>query len=281
MFQTGRATVIRSRDFKYIRYHDEHRLNETGKPSPDSEVLIDLREDPEESVNVLLQEPLAPKLGRALNELRGAFDGSEARAIQYQVNYMVARQAALLSGDRSRETPRRVLLMLEPGTAAFSEIAAQAVAQAIPGSEIDVLDDGSGGVRSSPTGRRFSYADGADGFISAPEELTTPSRDRYDLTLLFVQSAGSKRASDLLGIAESIRARRRLVIDCNFNAYRRTRYWRYRIRALLQQLAVAREEPGLVVRQLKLGGKVMAKDLLTKLGLWDRWRAAGTEETDD
>lgn len=279
VFQTGRATVIRSKEFKYIRFHDEHRLRQAGTPSAESEVLLNLLEDPEERLNLLLEEELPGGIETALAELRREFDRTEGRAVQFQVSYLLTRQGDILSSGQSPETAIRVLLIFEPGTAAYSQIASQAVARAIGTGEIHVLDDGSLKKLTGSAPASFTYVRGPNGSVSAPDELTKQSRDRYDLTLVFVQNPSSDRAAELLRIADEIPGRRRLVVDCNFNTYRRTRYWRYRFRSLFERLSLARGEPSLAVQQLKTGGQVMARHLLNKMGRWSRWRAANAEDT--
>ena len=230
---------------------------------------------------MLLDEPLSTELRGTLDEFRCEFDRGEQLAVRFQVNYMLARQEGTLRGDSDSGTPLRVLLMFESGTAAYSEVASQAVAHALPAAEIHVLQDSDAKGLTDTATRRFSFVRRENSAVSAPKVLTAPMSDPYDLLLLFVQNPLSPVATELRAVARKVPARRRCVIDCNFNVHRQRHYWRHRFRSLVEGLAMARQEPGLIVRQVKTGTRVVARHVLRRLNRWDRWRAGDTENAGD
>ena len=91
MLQSGRSTAVRSNNFKYIRFHDEHRLW-LGEAKAQPEILIDLRQDPKETGNLLAGDQLSPEAAAALHGLRSEFMRTEQRGLEHQVDYLLWRQ---------------------------------------------------------------------------------------------------------------------------------------------------------------------------------------------
>jgi hypothetical protein len=252
MLQTGRATALRGADYKYIRFHDDFRVESGARASTDGEVLLDLRADPGEVTN-LLDGGLSEEAGAALAEARDEFQRTEARAVEFQVRYLLARQPRIFERLSRRAASARVLLAFEPGTAGFSEIGVAAVSRALPDAGIELL--GETGTEAGGEG----HASGSD-------------RTGFDLALVFVQDSGSEVAARLRSEAGERRAREVLVVDCNFNSSaRRDRYWYYRFRAFGERMRLVSREPSLVLDTLRRGAFVLWRQALRRLGRWDRW----------
>ena len=276
MFQTGRSTAIRSRDFKYIRHHDEYRVPVAGKASPKSEVLIDLRQDPLETTNLLLAQSMPTHGMEALGACRAEFTRSEARAVEFQIDYFLARNQHTFLTKGSKDNPRpapRMLLMFEPNTAAYVEIGLGAVAQAYPHVCADVLTSHNNlPDRPADVAKKiFIYAQQANGQITAPGLKHRGTSPPYDLAILFVQDPSSQIVADLLKIAKTVGARHKFILDCNFNVYRPRRYWSYRFRALIQRLLYVLQEPTFLLSQAKVGGRFLVRHVVRRLALWERW----------
>ena len=276
MLQTGRSTVIRSRDFKYIRYHDEYRVPVAGKESPKSEVLIDLRQDPIETTNLLLSESVTTDNLQALEACRAEFTRTEARAVEFQIDYLLARNQDIFlaksSTDNARPAPK-TLLVFEPNTAAYAEIGLGAIARAYPQAYADVLTGHNNlSDRFAGMARKiFVYSEQENGQITAPGLEQKGDSLLYDLVILFVQNPSLPIVSDLLNITKTVKARNNFILDCNFSVYRPRRYWFYRFRALIQQLLYALEEPTILLSQAKVGTQFLVRHVMRRLVLWEHW----------
>jgi len=283
MLQTARSTAIRSRDFKYIRFHDEHRLAMGNVAQPEAEILLDVQNDQAEAHNLLLAQPDAVGIGDVLRRFREEFERTERRGLEFQIDYLLWRQGQSLRREppASRDAEAlRILLAFEPNTAGYLQIGMEAIRRIHPSARFDLLldekrfgdEDVAGDVGV------FHYARELDGRISAPA-IGSRGRGRhsrgagYDLTILFVNNPSDPIVSDLLHIVKAVKTRKRLMLDCNFNAYRRHSYWYYRLRALWERLPYAVEEPRILLDQIRISGKVLRRYLLTKLGRWERWEA--------
>ncbi len=266
MLQTGRATAIRSQRHKYIRFHDEHRLPVGVAASPEGEVLIDLEVDSDEERNILLTTPRPAGTDEILARFRDEFQASEARAVEFQVRYLLASQPdKQLAGGGETGDPR-ILLMFEPDTAGFAEIGTRAARRTYPGGRFHLLTSDAG-ADSSGDSMRHIYETGRAGKLEAP----SLGGERFDLLMAFVQDPESEVARQLIRLSESFRATRRLVVDCNFNVLRSNRYWTYRLRSLAERLRLAAREPSLLLSNLRTGLRVVRRQVLKRLGRWDRW----------
>jgi hypothetical protein len=283
MLQTARSTAIRSRDYKYIRFHDEHRLAIGNMPQTTSEVMLDLTEDPAEERNLLLGGDLPSEQAAMLGQLRSEFEQTEKKGLEFQIDYLLSRQrdSLHLEAPASQEADGpRVLLAFEPNTAGYLQIGVEAIRRVQPNALVDLLADESASSECevSDAARVFRYSITPDGEATAPS-LESRSRGaqpllEYDLTLLFVQNPSNPIVSDLLQLMKTVKTRRRLMLDCNFNAYRRHSYWHYRFRAFLERLPYVVEEPRLLLDQVRIAAAVLRRHVLTKLGRWERWEAA-------
>ncbi len=285
MLQTGRATALRSRDFKYIRYHDDHRLPAAGPSADGAEVLIDLRADPEEERNLLAESDLDSGLLAVLERHRAQFEHSEQRGVEFQVRHLLSRQADILPGAlRAREDLGRltVLAAFEPDTAGYAEIGVRALARMLPDARVDVLADagGSASVASLPGVREvFRYDPDGDGLDDFSRGRGTSGG--YDLSLAFVQDPNAPSAGDLLQATRRIGVGKRLLVDCNFNVHRPERYWYYRFRAFMARAAHLSREPRSLLAQGRTVATVLKRHLLRALGRWERWERAGVAKTEE
>ena len=279
MLQTARSTAIRSRDYKYVRFHDEHRLAVGNTMQTAAEVMVDLTEDPAEERNLLLGGDLPSEQAAMLEQFRSEFERTERTGLEFQIDYLLRRQrrslrqAALES--QGAEAPR-VLLAFEPNTAGYLRIGIEAIRRIQPDALVHLLTDETATSEGEITdaARVFRYSLTPSGQVSAPSlgsrRRKGGSPSEYDLALLFVQNPTNPIVSDLLRIMKTVKTRKRLMLDCNFNAYRRHSYWHYRFRALLERLPYVIEEPRLLLDQVRIAGAVLRRHLLTKLGRWER-----------
>jgi hypothetical protein len=278
MLQVGRSTAIRGRDYKYIRFHDEYRTSIDQETSQTSEVLVDLVQDPREKRNLLLSQPLPLRVSKALDEYRCEYERSETRAVEFQIDYFLAQHREGIFATRTREKEGRapkILLMFEPDTAAYVEIGLSAVARAHPLAEIDLLArNHNQSERIVPMANNtFSHVQNEDSKIIAPGFNETNGKSDYDLLMLFVQDPSSPIAANLLKVAKGIKSRRRIVLDCNFNAYRPRRYWYFRLSAFIQRLPYILEEPAYLLCQMRAVIRLVNRHVLNRFGLWYRWES--------
>ena len=285
MFQAGRATAIRGARFKYIRFHDQHGISPAADREWVPEVLLDLKQDKAEERNLLTADRLSGPTRRILRRYRREFERSERRAVEFQVDRLVARQreeiGALAKEEKATDAVR-ALLLFEPDTAAYTSIGLQAVSRAFPGIRIDIVTGESDAV---PIGdgnvRVFRYSRSDEGAIHLPDlGATRAAGDGYDLSLLFVQNPSDSIAARLLRLGRRVRSRRHLVVDCNFNIYRRRNYLYYRLRTLRERLPHLLREPELALAQSRKGARVLVRHLLRRFGLWERWTDASAAVRD-
>ena len=283
MFQTGRATAIRSREWKYIRFHDAYRVPVGDRPTAAGEVLIDLERDPREVKNVLRADPIRPEAAHALESLRDEFERSERRAVSFQVDYLLARQRGRMPPSpsvRAGPDPARLLLLFEPGTAALTTIGVEAVIRAYPRASIEVMVEEEHPLDlGDRVGRvhRFVRSGRSIATVRARNEPGRPGPEAVDLLIVFVQDPSAPIARDLVALAKSLRSRRRVVVDCNFNIYRRHRYWLYRLRAFSERIPYMVEEPRLLLVSLRSGITLVVRWVLRKMGRLERWRAVSND----
>lgn len=292
MLQTGRSTAIRGKRYKYIRYHDEHRVAPSGELTSVSEVLVDLENDPSEERNLLtFEEGLDVSQREAWQKLRREFERTEERAVQYQVEYLLTRQsdtlleAAKKQGDEGKG-PDRVLLISEPGTSGLLPIGSAALRRLLGDAEVDVLagTSHSSAVRDAgpeadgEAGRVSEYtvdSDSAD--LSLDSSKLLRGRD-YGLVVVLLEdpSRSSPVIDELLRFARVAGTTQPVVLDCNFDTHRSSRYWYFRMRALLESIPYIIEEPTLLFSKLKTGLRLVARRILKRMGRWERW-----DSTDD
>lgn len=283
MLQTGRATAIRSAQWKYIRYHDAYRIPMGDSPTSEGEVLIDLVADPGERVNVLRGAAPTGDTAAVLSAFREEMDRGERRALALQVDYMLARQHARLAkrfGSGKGANAPRVLLLFEPGTAAFSSIGIEAVRRAFPSATIEVavgeedqveLERGVAAVhRFRVEGDRLSFGDGS---------LTSRgNRTDTGLTLIFVQEPSMQVARRLIRAARSLPGRSKIVVDCNFNSYNAQGLFLYRIRTALERVPEIIREPRLALPSFKAGVGLIRRTVQRKFGRHEGWREVDGHE---
>ena len=287
MLQTARSTAIRSREHKYVRFHDEHRLAIRNTPQPTAEMLLDLEEDPTEHRNLLLARDLPSEDAALLEEFRTEFDRTETKGLEFQIDYFLSRQrdSLHLEAVAGQSSQPRVLLAFEPNTAGYQRIGVEAIRRLQPDALVDLLADESteNACESWDAAHVYHYSIAPSGQVSAPSLESGDAdgqRSEYDLSLLFVQNPSNPIVSDLLRIMKTVRAKKRLMMDCNFNAYGRHSYWYYRFRALLERLPYVFEEPRLLLDQIRIAGSVLRRQVLVKLGRWERWEAAKAASED-
>lgn len=269
MVQTGRATAIRSRTHKYICFHDKRRVSAAGEPSPEGEVLIDLINDPLEGSNLLLNTPLSDELTKTLDVFRDEFMKTETRAIEYQINYLLTRHKEVWKRRKVENKASRILLMFEPNTAGYMDIALQTISRAYSTVQVDILTTSEPTTASlSLVQQIFYYSLTNDGesltFEQEPSAL-------YDNLILFVKSFSSTNARRLLNDTKQIKSRQRLIVDCNFNTYTRRRFWYYRVRVFIRRLRYMTEDPRLLLSQLRLVLFFILRQIHIQTGSWERW----------
>ncbi|OGF55349.1 MAG: hypothetical protein A2Z21_07760 [Candidatus Fraserbacteria bacterium RBG_16_55_9] len=218
-------------------------------------------------------------IAETLDACRSEFERTEAKAVEFQIGYFLAkhRKTGFAKGASRKDAPRpSIVLMFEPNTAAYADIGLRAVSRAFPQARVDVLSsryslsDECVGLASEI----FTYSQQYDGRVSPADIERRAGSKPYDLAMLLVQDPSATIARDLLSMAKRVKARRHYIIDCNFNVHRPRRFWFYRLRAIVQRVPYILEEPAFLLLQLRVGVRYVARYVLRKLRLWERWEAA-------
>lgn len=236
MYQVGQVTAIRSDRYKYLRHHD--------KPEGENEELYDLVNDPLEGENIVDSRDSA--IPTILAQFRAEFERQEREAFHLQANYILSR---LLEQTQNQKEPRRVLMVVEPLTARYGELALQVLRKAWPEAEIDALLPKEDRLLGSHLAHRYDYT--IDSVTETGAFVAESPTAEYDMLLLFTINPANPSAKALLGLSKEIRAGKALVLDCNMNASVRRRFWYYRLRAGITRLKHVVEEPKILLGLLR------------------------------
>jgi hypothetical protein len=174
-----------------------------------------------------------------------------------------------------------VLLAFEPDAAGYLRIGLETMARLHPGAEVHLLAAKSDISRETfpRVSRLYGYSRSEKGRLEAPElgrsKEGSRRERRYDLTLLFVQNPDDPIVRELLRLVKSVRSRKRLVVDCNFNAYRGNGYWLSRLRGFAVRLPHMLKEPRMLLTQFGVAASLLKRRILMRHGRWERWEATG------
>lgn len=235
MYQTGRITAIRNDHYKYLRYHD--------KPKEKNEALYDLVNDPLEGVNIAASTD--PAIQSALASFRVEFERQEQDAFRRQVNYVLfrfrdqVRKRVDRSGFGAR--PKRVLMLIEPATAGYGELALEVLRQAWPQAKVDLLLHETAQVSGSHFAHLYSFT--MDEATQVYKFSGEQPKAEYDVQLVFTINPSKASVRGLLQLSRRVRAGKTIVLDSNMNACVRRRFWYYRIRSAVARLRYVFEEP--------------------------------------
>ena len=90
-----------------------------------------------------------------------------------------------------------------------------------------------------------------------------------------MQNPDDSIVRELLRLVRSVRSRKRLVVDCNFNAYRDNGYWLSRLRGFAARLPHVLKEPRMLLAQFGVAASLLKRRVLIRRGRWERWEATG------
>lgn len=240
MAQTGRATAIRGRRFKYIVYHDR-----TGD---DREEFYDLPQDPFEEHNLA---PTASKEVQAkLEEFRAEFAKQERDAVEFQFQYIFSRfqdSAKSLFGSDGTSQAKEILIFgsCQP---TYLELLIKSIEMLSPQCHIGILLEEE--VPENLYQSKYQIIDNRSKKL-ARKEFSQKYPDvwnhRYDLVVLPVDNVAGKGYTEIFKIARKLKKQRLIVVDYNMNVYyKRTRKWWFPLRVLAAKKHFYVQEPLLI-----------------------------------
>jgi len=275
MYQTGRVTAIRNQRYKYIRFHDKYALPHYNRRGDEAEAFYDLLNDPREKDNRIAAKETS--LQQELDRFRKEFERQEREAFAHQGEYLLY----LFKGRTGRyfrrssvagQSPRNVLLAVEPGTGGYGEIAANVVGRAYPSANVDLLvEDGSAPLPGRSHDQRvFFYQRDPSGWGYT---LLDPKPSAHDLIIVVLLNPAVPKSHQFLHLLKLLKGEQTLVLDCNMNVFRRHRYWYYRVRVLLSRTSYFMEEPSMLWNELVGDARFVYQRLRRRMGRFERWKA--------
>ena len=233
MYQSGRTTAIRNDRYKYLHYHDRNE--------DEQEEFFDIVNDPWEGENII--DSRNNDIQQIITEFRTEFNRQENEAFQRQVAFTLSKfeEQTKRKLSRNRNELNKVLMIIEPQSVNYGDIALRVVQKTWSGASVDLLMPGDMNISSQGYNKIYTYL-----VLGASQDFQFDGpipRDSYDLDLVFTINPASGTAKKLLHLSRQVVSKKTLVLDCNMNAYQRKNYWYYRFRAVMEKMKYMRKDP--------------------------------------
>ena len=246
--QTGRVSALRDDEFKYVHYHDDG-----------AEEFVDVREFSIDEPDI--SDSADPRVQEKLAEFRDAFQDSEAKGVQFQIDYAVHRLKGQFekNGVAKSEAPK--ILVVSTTNRSFSDSLGAALRGVSQSAEIELVST----TEAAATETVFDqvHAPGfQDGAEAALRNLPDVAGKSYDLVLQTYDSSATQKFEDVAKFAALVKAQERATIDLNMAVSVRTGQARRYLRTMYENRHFFKEEPLLIFGEAKKIVVTLARQLL-------------------
>ena len=249
--QTDRVSAIRDDEFKYVYFHDDG-----------SEEFVDVSEFTIDEPNI--SKSSDPYVQSKLSEFRAAFQESEEKGVQFQIDYAVHRLRDQLENNRVQSNENRKILVVSTTNKSFSHSLGVALRGISNNAEIELVSTAPAQEPDSAFDHVFS-PNFAEGAARALQSLPHVELKKYDLVLQTYDSSATEKFEEVTKFGTLVQADERVTIDLNMAiSVRHGQAQRY-LRTMYENRHFFIEEPFLVFGEAKKVLVTLARQMFGKI----------------